>query len=1025
MPLPPGPYEHVITEELAAALAALSPDRYATRALGAEWMQEALARQVGQLVLRYLAALPAGDEEDRALTRVSAARRLLTQLAEVARAEDLPAARPDALTWVADAALGVGSARPPEPPANGLVQPTLLFNGRNDVSLASELGRELDSADAVDAVVAFLKPTGLRLLLEPLRRFRDRRGGHALRLITTTYTGATDAAATDALASLGFQVKVAREDEGTRLHAKAWCFHRASGLSTVYVGSSNLSRAALIDGVEWNVRVTQATTPALIDRFHMAFDQLWSELGPPYRPGQDLPELEGLLAQARGEKSVGGAVLRIGARPRPHQVQVLDALAAERRCGHHHNLVVAATGTGKTWIAAFDYRRLAEEHPGLRLLFVAHRQEILEQSRQVFRDVLGDPGFGELYVGGERPVHGAHVFASIQSLARVPLSTLPPEHYPMVIVDEFHHAAATTYTSLLQHLRPRWLLGLTATPERLDGQSVLSWFDHRMASEQRLWDALSAGLLVPFHYFGVADETRAEGAWKRGRLDLDAFENVVTADDVQARRVVEAVGRYADAARMRALGFCAGVAHARRMARHFEEAGLPAVAIDGTTPDKARREALDGLRRGALRAVFTVDLFNEGVDLPEVDTVLLLRPTESATVFLQQIGRGLRRCEGKAVLTVLDFVGHLHQDFRFEARYQALLGGTRRQVADALARDFPVLPPGCALRLEPAARELVLAHIRASLGSGQWARLVADLRQLPAETTLGAFLERGAEFDDVYGRGWTALRRAAGYETRTPLPGEAELQRRVGRMQHIDDPSRLDTWRRWLRSPRPPALDDLPTAEVALAWMLFACLGDRAQPLADLAASLDAIWAHGPLRDELAQLLDVLAASPTRERGVLDLPIPIHVHARYTRDEIIAAWRVTANGRLRELREGVLWVEAARTDLLFVTLDKTEALFRPQVRYADYPVDPWTFHWESQNQTRADSPVGRRYRSGEGKVVLFVRERRKDALGRTVPYTCLGPARFLEHSGERPMKILWRLETPMPETVLAAGRITA
>ncbi len=1038
MPLRPGPYEHLITEAIADTLAALPQGTFATTALGAEWMGDALARHVGKLVLRHLGEVVPRDEDgDPALARVAEVRKLLDALARVMTGADQPderpAARSDALTWVAPPRAGLAAPTAPEMPAHGLVHPSLLFNGRADVSLASELGKELASADAVDAIVAFLKPSGLRLLLEPLRRFRERRGADALRLVTTTYVGATDARAVEALASLGFQVKVAREEDGTRLHAKAWCFHRESGLSTVYVGSSNLSHSALVDGVEWNVRVTEAVTPNLIERFSTAFEQLWSEVGAAYRPGLDRAELDASLARARGERplSAEGGVVRLGARPKPHQVRILDDLAAERRCGHLQNLVVAATGTGKTWIAAFDYARLRAEHAGgLRLLFVAHREEILQQSLQVFRDVTADPRFGELHVGGARATQGGSVFASIQSIAALDVTTLARDAYDMVIVDEFHHAAAKTYRDLLDHLRPRYLLGLTATPERADGKSVLGWFDQRFATELRLADALAAGLLCPFHYFGVADDTHAEHAWKRGRIDLAALENLVTADDLQARRVLEAVGRYTDPARMRALGFCVGIAHAARMATCFTTAGLPAVAIHAGTPDAERRAALVQLRQGTLRAVFAVDLFNEGVDMPEVDTVLFLRPTESATVFLQQLGRGLRKHPGKDVLTVLDFVGHLHRDFRYEVRFQALVGGTRREIAAQVEDDFPRLPPGCAILLEPVAKATVLAHLRGA-GTNQWRRLVEDLRQVGPEAQLGAFLDQSwATLDDLYAqeRGWTRLRRDAGFELSAMGPDERGLQKRVGRLQHVDDPARLDTWRRWLADACPPAVDTLTPDERALAWMLFTAVGDRTLPVAAIDAELARFWAHGPLRDELLQLLDVCAERPRHDRGAVGPSVPVHVHARYTRDELVAAWQVSSKGRLRELREGVLWVEPARTDLLFVTLDKSDETRRPQLRYADVPIDPVTFQWESQNGTRGDIGVGRRYQShvrDGSSVILFVRDRKKDSTGRTLPYTCLGSVQYMSHTGDRPMKILWTLDTPMPAWVFEAGRATA
>ena len=1027
MSLPSGVRESLITETVAAVLEQLPRSAYKTADLGAEWLEDALARHVGALVLRHLRGLSVADDPSAA--RVLVARQLLEALGShlpEAR-ESLPAVRGDALTWVAPAGEPLGQATPPVLPIHGLVHPSFLINGKQDGALHAELSRELASAQRVDAVIAFVRRSGLNLLRQPLLRFRDRCGPDALRLITTTYTGATEAEAVEELASLGFSVKVAREEDGTRLHAKAWCFRREGGLSTVYVGSSNMSQSAMADGVEWNVRVTEALTPRLIERFDVAFEQLWSAVGPCYRPGVELDGLRAELSRIRGEGAGStGSVVRLGARPKPHQHRVLEELAAERRCGHTRNLIVAATGTGKTWIAAFDYKRLTDAHGVLRLLFVAHRREILTQALQVFRDVLGDPGFGELMVDGMRPDRGTHVFASVQSLAGARVREWSPDAFDMVVIDELHHVAADSYRPLVEHLSPRWLLGLTATPERADGKSVLHWFGQRFASEICLADALAAGLLVPFHYFGIPDGTDAAHAWVRGRVDLAELERVVTADDMQAVRVLDGVRRYADAGRMRALGFCVGIAHAQRMARAFQEAGLPAVSVHAGTPDTARGEALARLASGHLRAIFTVDLFNEGVDIPAVDTVLFLRPTESATVFLQQLGRGLRRNSGKSVLTVLDFIGRLHSDFRWETRYKALAGlETRHEVRAAVEAGFPRLPPGCAIVLEPTAQDIVVGHLRQGATSTR-SRLVESLRDLGAATTLAGFLAAtGATLDDVYGagRGWTRLRREAGFEVRPPGAAEDDLQKRVGRLLHVDDPTRLGTWCRWLESASPPKIHS--AEEETLAWMLFATMAVRERALAEVSSALARLWANAPIREEMGQLLEVLAARPRQERGRLP-DVPVHVHGRYSRDEVVAAWRVSTNGRLRELREGVLWVEEARTDLLFVTIDKSNQ-HRPQLRYADYPVDPHTFHWESQNATSGDRGVGLRYTQHTARgshVVLFVRERDEEAPGRTMPYLCLGRVHYQSHRGARPMQVFWRLDVPMPLSVFEAGRAT-
>ncbi len=472
----------------------------------------------------------------------------------------------------------------------------------------------------------------------------------------------------------------------TRLHAKAWLFHRHSGFSTAYIGSSNLTYSAQVSGLEWNVRVSGARNPDVIDKVAAVFESYWNS-------GDFVPyDAETFAAQVSSVTPGPSIIISpIEVRPEPFQERLLEQIALARERGHHRNLLVSATGTGKTVMAAIDYARLRERLPRSRLLFVAHREEILGQSLATFRHCLRDHSFGELWVGGQRPQRFEHVFASIQSLNAAGLGSLAPSHFDVVIVDEFHHAAAPSYRALLEHVLPAELLGLTATPERSDGLPILEWFDHRIAAELRLWDAIDQQRLAPFAYFGVHDGLDLRQVpWRRGRgYDVEGLSNLFTANDAWARQVLtQLVSHVDDPLQMRALGFCVSVDHARFMARVFREAGVPAVAVwaDGTEADRAN--ALADLAARRVNALFSVDLFNEGIDIPAVDTLLLLRPTDSPTLFLQQLGRGLRRMTGKAFCTVLDFVGRHRQEFRFDRRFRALLGGSRGDLEGRSPRAF-------------------------------------------------------------------------------------------------------------------------------------------------------------------------------------------------------------------------------------------------------------------------------------------------------------------------------------------------
>jgi hypothetical protein len=665
-------------------------------------------------------------------------------------------------------------------------------------------------------------------------------------------------------------------------------------------------------------------------------------------------------------------------------------------------------------------------------LFVAHRQEILRQSLGAFRQVLRDGDFGELYVDGRRPDQWQHVFASIQSLAQVNLEHLAPDAFDVVIVDEFHHAAAPTYRRLLDHLTPKILLGLTATPERTDAGDILGYFDGHIAAELRLWDALERGLLCPFQYFGLHDGADlSHVTWSRKGYDVAELERIFTADDARVSLVLQQVAqKHRDARTMKALGFCVSIAHAEFMARKFSEAGLNAQAVSADTDSETRKKALQDLRAGRLRALFAVDLFNEGVDLPEVDTLLFLRPTESALVFLQQLGRGLRRHDSKDCVTVLDFIGQANRKFRFDLRYRAVTGTTRTEVEKQIQQGFPFLPAGCSMQLDRVATEIVLENLRTALPSNRPA-LVRELRGLmsarPAEAGpdigLAEFLtQTGLELEDVYKSGsWTSLKRAAAIPLPSPGPQEDHIGDALRRMLHIDDPQRLAAYRLWLSSKPGEAIPD-QIARVATG--LAATIWGRHMP-PSLAESLANLQAHPGIVAEILELLALLEKRADHLTHPLGLTIPLSVHARHSQAEVFAAIGRSTSEHFYQHREGTYRDEATNSDLFFVTLEKSERDYSPSTLYKDYAISPTLFHWESQSITSQASPTGQRYihhRERNGNILLFVRHRKTEN-GQTAPYTFLGLADYVSHKQERPIQFVWQLQRSMPADFFRQAKV--
>lgn len=917
-------------------------------------------------------------------------------------------------------------------PKTPLNDASLLTNAHGEPSLASELKAEIDSADTVDLLCAFVMWRGLRLLEEPLRQAAA--VGVPIRVITTTYIGGTEREALDRLVrDFGADVRVQYNAARTRLHAKAWLFRRDTGFDTAYVGSSNLSTSALLDGVEWNVRLSRSATPDLLSKFEATFDSYWNSTEfERYDPDLDRDRLDDALADARGARTGHRVTLDISGlevTPFPYQQEILDAVEAERIVhDRHRNLIVAATGTGKTVIAALDYRRLCQDGKRPRLLFVAHRREILEQSQRTYREVLGDGAFGELYVAGARPERWQHVFASVQSLTSYGIETIPRDAFDIVVIDEFHHAEAKTYQRILHHLQPSELLGLTATPERTDGTDVRRFFDGRTAAELRLWDALGADLLCPFHYFVAADGTDLRQlSWKRGRYDEAELENLFTGNDARSRIVLnELRDKVTDLGAMRALGFCVSVAHAEYMARVFNDAGIPARAVSGETQRGARDDALRALRTRQVNILFAADLFNEGLDIPSVDTVLFLRPTESSTVFLQQLGRGLRRTHDKAVLTVLDFVGFHRKEFRFDSKLRALTGARRTDLVKTVKDGFPFLPPGCSIQMDQQAQAIVLDNVKSQI-SNRWAQIVSELR-VHGDADLAEFLEgSGIALSDVLRRGshsWTRLRRDAGLPSEPGSEREEALLKRVRAFAHVDDADRAQHYRRILRDDA-PAYDDLAPGEQAFARMLFFSLWNDGGGHVDYNAGLQALRSEVAARREISAVVDISFSAARHVSVTLGGSLawsPLRVHAQYQREEILAALNFPRNPN--SFREGVWYSHELNVDAFFITLKKSESDYSPTTMYRDYPISPTLFHWESQSTTSVASATGQRYLSGTSTVLLFVRHEQKDEFG-TSPYMFLGPATYVSHTGDRPIAITWRLERPMPTDLFTLASAVA
>lgn len=1010
-PLAPGIYEHALTLSLDAQ-ASVSGE-VGIEPVNVERLAPILARHLSREIERVLQHLPLELAAD-------ASARILAVLGDVAtQANHTHDLAGQALSDPPRRLLSVGAAAAARKrPASALSTSTLFTRSHREPRLSSELAHELESADRVDVLMAFITVGGVRALRDSFERLAMQTGATSrLRILTTTFTGTTEVEAVDLLASFaGAEVRISYDTRRTRLHAKAWLFHRANGLSTAYVGSANLTSTALGAGHEWMLKVSANDLAHVVDHFAGTFETLWQDPEfERYDPADEVQRAR-LRAALRTERTAGSTPATftlLTLQPFPFQLAILERLEAERALGHDRSLIVAATGTGKTVIAAFDYARTARAR-GVRprLLFLAHRLEIITHARDTFRHVLGDAAFGELVTGGREVERGDHVFATIQSAADL-AERFAPDHWEHVIIDECHHLPAASYQAVIARLQPRILVGLTATPERSDGRSLLPDFGGRVAAELRLWHAMEQQLLAPFDYYGIADGTDLRRAkWSRSGYDLGELGGIYTGNEARATLVLRQLEkRVANLRRVRGLGFCVSVEHAEYMAARSTALGVPAIAVHGGSPAEHRENAPRRLRERDVNLLFTCDLYNEGIDLPFVDTLLLLRPTTSATLFLQQLGRGLRLHEDKDACLVLDFIGQHREEYRFDAMLSALTGQPRAKLKVSLEQDFPLLPSGCSLSLDAVARAQILASLKRSVGGGA-RRLAEELRELSAgrDATLGplplaTFLaETGRELEDVYtdGFGWRGVQATAGIAT----PGEEdiELSRQFGRLLHVDDPAQLAALGELAQGRAP--------AEERRTLMLDAQVSARGV-LRAAEATATYFRERREGRAELSQLVDVLDEVSTARPAVCpEADWPLALHRRYQRREIVAAVGERGAGdKISVPQGGILKLDDTKRELLFVTLDKSGGDFSATTRYRDYAMSRDLFHWETQGGASVSSVAGRRYlesATNGWRFFLFVQLDKDEA------YTFAGPLSYRTHEGDRPIGITWALRYPLP-----------
>lgn len=923
-------------------------------------------------------------------------------------------------------------------PMKGLVNGA-LFTGKG-MKMYTELQKEIASANEIRLMVSFIKKRGLALILPQLKEFTNR--GGLLKVITTTYMQATDYEAVIQLASLkNTEIKITYDVTSERLHAKAYIFLRQTGFNTAYIGSSNISEQALDTGAEWNVKVTQMEQPRMMKTILGAFDASWWADGyETFVNGEDNERLKAALNK-EVDNEIDFSTLKGLIRPFDYQQEILERLQVEREVrGHWRNLVVAATGTGKTVMAASDYKAFTTKHERARLLFVAHREEILRQSLQTFRQVLSDYNFGEKWYGGEEPANYEYVFASKDTLNnRLDSLPLPSDYYDYIVIDEVHHVAASSYRKIINHFTPKVLLGLTATPERMDGEDITQDFDGTISAEIRLDDALNKGLLAPFYYYGITDSVDySEVAWDKGHYVASELSRIYSYNDDRTAVILQSLQKYLTSIRdVRALCFCVDQQHAKYMASKFTLCGLKA---DVLTSENAQMRAplYRRLKNKEINYLFVVDMFNEGVDIPEVDTILFLRPTESLTVFIQQFGRGLRKAEGKTHVNILDFVGNCRAEFNYTDRMRVMLGRTSMSVSEEMERDCPHLPLGCRIILEPKAKEYIMSNIKGAIQRFTARKVIALVqnfeRHHSVPLTLSNFIRiYQLPLDKLYkGRTWNQLLFEAGLKLEQSAYNE-ELSRAVFRKWLATDSySYLSFIEKLASLSFRIKVNEMNAIDQKRLLMLYYDLFENAGRFQSLQEMVDSLSRDALFCEELKEVMPLLLkdnkAYEKADNSMLP-NFPLRLHGVYTRDQIKVAIGKSTISNKSSAREGVERNKQMNLEAMFVDIIKNRE-DGSTTDYDDKALSPYLFQWDTQNKTKPDSPVGQAYINQTQTMLLFVREQASfpEDKNRTLGYVYLGRVTLSDWTyknlGTRmQMQIRWNMVEPIPGSVLHFARM--
>ncbi len=916
----------------------------------------------------------------------------------------------------------------------------LILNERlKNMSMLRSIKEELSTCREFVFVVSFIRYSGLQLLISKLKELEKR--GVRGRILTSVYMNITEPKALRKLREFSnIEVKIYNAHRDS-FHTKAYIFKRSSGLGTAIVGSSNISHQALLCGEEWNIKVGEATGDIMEDSLRH-FEKLWySEEAIEVNEGiigryeefrdsfDESRDFTFDFLESRGSR---GEIL-----PNSMQGEILERLKKMREGGIGRALAIAATGTGKTYLSAFDVANFSPK----RLLFLAHREELLRGAMATYERFFPREEMGYL-TGNEKSYDSRYIFATVQTLSKKEsLERYSREHFDYIVVDEFHHSAAESYMRVIDHFKPEFLLGLTATPERMDGKDILEICDYNVAGEIRLKEALSRELLVPFHYFGIADDTTdySEIPEKNGHLVERGLSEKLSIN-TRVEFILSKIDEYLyDGKNMCALGFCVDKDHARYMREEFRSRGVKSEVILADTPLKERSRILEDLKENRIEIIFTVDIFNEGIDIPQLNLLLFLRPTESSTIFIQQLGRGLRKHDNKSYVTILDFIGNYSKSFVGAAAITRELGENQEGVRKNIEEGFGGLPGSSHIEFDRICQRRILDKI----GSIKYTSKnylkeryleVRDKYDRPLQPI--DFLYEGDTFERLvasFGSFYLAKRTAGDLpegnvvEDRKAL----ELLERLDSMIPIKRPHEVLILKEiLLKGRRRIEAEDI--VEIIGKGSREVQNQRTERAFSELAEGYKKQeWSFGRVEDgfiggeEVIKILEdkriykmvesrIEYALHRYEREFELQDGSLEVHREYSRLEL----QILLDSQVPKGSWRAGYAVAQDDICLFITMEKG-ADTEEHLLYDNYFDNQEIVQWISQNKTSHSSKVGEMFvkHRGQGRRVHIFIRRSREGQGITRNFIYLGEADYHTSYGDKPMYIKWRLHNKVPDKI--------